>query len=594
MLTGIKQIRRIILMIAIIFFTGCSSPVEPPHFPTPLEQTHQALQNGIANDKLLDRRHPHVPRGVSNALLPKSETNIAYRPSDTERRFNISADKVRAKTFFMSLVEGTPYNMVVNPNVTGDISLDLKNVTIHEAMRAVRDAYGYEYKRTSYGYEVLAEELKSQMFNVNYLDLQRTGKTLTRVTSGQISEKVTGFTTGGGAVTNQLNVTTPQETSGTSVTTKTKLDFWRGLEVALKALIGTSPGHSVVVNQQAGVVIVHAYPSELHRVARYLDRIQVNMDRQVILEAKVLEVQLDNDFQSGIDWNLLGHGNRDINPATGEFEDNAGMSQRSLKIFDRTDLKDFASIFTLNIRGNFGALIKLLQTQGNVQVLSSPRITAVNNQKAVIKVGQDEFFVTGVSTNNFVTANATVPTQDVSLTPFFSGVSLDVTPQISKNGEIVLHIHPAVSLVKSQQKDIQLGTVSNPSGTGTTPNILSLPMALSTIRESDNVVRARSGQIIVIAGLMQNAMNEQVSGIPILSRLPFIGFLFRRTYQLSSKSELVILLRPIVVNNRAWEKDMEKQDARFRTVDRGFHLGGFSDVFGTEGEREPFDVSRSF
>ncbi len=595
---------RLITLILFLFVLGCSNTcTQPPYYPTPLEQTHQALQNGIANDKLLyggcnpsiNGKKFYVPRNVSNALIPKMAGSNSYQMANTERRFNITADKIPAKSFFMSLVEGTRYNMVVSPNITGYITLQLKDVTVHEAMEAVRDAYGYEYRRTAYGYEVLPEELQSQIFNVNYINMERIGKTYTNATSGQISEQVTGFTSGSGGSTNQLNLKSPEDASGATVKTKSDIDFWHGLDATLTSMLSPSPGHSVVVNSTAGVVMVRAFPSELHRISRYLDRIQANLNRQVILEAKVLEVQLNNEFQAGIDWNLFGRGQPPtVDPVTGEVISSGGASQSSFRTFENTDLKDFNNIFTLNIKGDFGALIKLLQTQGNVQVLSSPRIATVNNQKAVIKVGQDEFFVTGVSTNNFVTANATVPTQDVSLTPFFSGVTLDVIPQISKSGEIVLHIHPTVSVVKTQQKEIQLGTVSNPSGTGTSPNILSLPLALSTIRESDNVVHAHNGQIIVIGGLMQNTVQEEVAGVPWASKIPFIGAAFRRTQQIATKSELVILLRPVLATNCAEEKDMERTDQRFGTLDRGYHVGGFPEVFGTEGEREPFDVSRAF
>src|SRR5205085_1121513 len=138
----------------------------------------------------------HVPRSVSNALLP-SVTSHYSDVEPLERRFNVTADKMPAKTFFTSLVEGTPINMVVNPNVTGTISVNLKNVTIEEAMLAVHDAYGYEYKRTSYGYEVLPQELETMMFTLNYLDVKRTGKSFTEISSGQISEKVGSFSSGG-------------------------------------------------------------------------------------------------------------------------------------------------------------------------------------------------------------------------------------------------------------------------------------------------------------------------------------------------------------------------------------------------------------
>jgi MSHA biogenesis protein MshL len=417
---------------------------------------------------------------------------------------------------------------------------------------------------------------------VNYVDLQRTGKSRTQLSSGQISDKVGTVTTGSSSAPSGPTLT-GQATgtgAGSSVDTSSDMNFWRDLEHSLKEIVNTDKeGRSVVVNSQAGVVIVHAYPSELHQVARYLDRIQSNLERQVIIEAKILEVQLNDSYQAGIDWSLLG------NPLTG----NALLSQTGNgpngdgAFSNESDINSFDSMFTINFKGSLRALARLLQTQGNVQVLSSPRISTVNNEKAVIKVGQDEFFVTGVSSSNTIAGSATVPTQDVSLTPFFSGVTLDVTPQISKDGTVILHIHPAVSSVKDQEKNIVLGaTVPG------TSNVLTLPLALSSIRESDNVVRARNGQVVVIGGLIQNLTTENVAGTPVLSRIPFFGTLFRRTDQISQKTELVILLRPIMTNNYVWKKSLERADRREESMKRNFHLGGLPDVFGNEGE-----VSRS-
>ncbi len=563
-----------LFFILLTVLLGSCHTVYPSH-GTAYDQMHHDFAHGIAHNEALmyfSKRNA-VPRSVSNALLPSVSRRYAEIPP-TERRFNVTADKMPAKTFFTGLVEGTPINMVVNPNVAGTISLNLKNVTIEEAMQAVRDAYGYEYKRTAYGYEVLPQELETTIFTVNYLDIRRIGKSFTEVTSGQISEKVGTFSTGATSQTIQTSMTNQNTPSGSSIDTRSEVNFWRVLDITLKSMIGTQGGRSVVINPQAGIVMVHALPSELHQVGRYLDRIQSSMGRQVVLEAKILEVELSDQFQSGINWNLFGLGN----PVT----NNGGASQTGTNTFTGTDMQDFSTMFTLNAgKGSFNLLIKLLQTQGNVQVLSSPRLSTVNNQKAIIKVGQDEFFVTGVSTQNTVTVNSTIPTEEVNLTPFFSGITFDVTPQISKNDIITLHIHPSISLVKEQQKSIVLGQT-----TTNTPNTLTLPLALSTIRESDNVVRAKNGQIIVIGGLMQNTMTEETAGTPGVSRIPYIGALFRRTFQVSRKTELVILLRPIIASQKTTITDLQDTEQAFSAMKRGFHAGGLPDVFGNEGENE--------
>jgi MSHA biogenesis protein MshL len=584
--------QKLFLKKAAIFFVSIgmmsSCQVVPPKHPTSMQQIHSTLQESVQINKSLYRPGSNVPHSVTEALLPPMEGKVQSENQLTQRRFDVVADKMPTKAFFTGLVDGTPYNMIVDPSIDGTITLNLKNVTVQEAMDAVRDMYGYEYHHTSYGYEILPPELETQIFNVNYLDVTRTGKSRTEMTSGQISNKIGTVSVGGsgssgtgtGSGSGNASVSSSSDVvSSSSVNTTSESNFWKELDKTLRQMVPGEKDRSIVVNPQAGIVIVHAYPIELHQVSRYLDRIQSNLQRQIIIEAKVLEVNLNSEFESGIDWSLFGNPlNGDASLShSGNGPNSSGVSGSGA--FGNTLLENFDPIFTINIKGSFRALVNFLQTQGNVQTLSSPRISTVNNQKAVIKVGQDQFFVTGVSTTNAVVGTNTLPSQNVDLTPFFSGVTLDVTPQIGKDGSVILHIHPSVSVVTEQQKNILLGT-SN----GTTPNLLTLPLALSTIRESDNIVRAKNGQIVVIGGLMENNTTEVTAGVPFISRIPFIGALFRRTQQVATKSELVILLRPILVNNRVWTESLERADNDFHRDNRDFHAGGLADVFGNRGE----------
>ncbi|MGB1800811.1 MAG: type II secretion system protein GspD [Gammaproteobacteria bacterium] len=209
----------------------------------------------------------------------------------------------------------------------------------------------------------------------------------------------------------------------------------------------------------------------------------------------------------------------------------------------------FGGVFSLAVNlGDFNAFIELLKTQGNVQVLSSPRVATMNNQKAVIKVGSDEYFVTDVSSNTTNTTTSTISNPNIELTPFFSGIALDVTPQISQQDDVTLHVHPSISEVVDQQKTVTVGNVTQ-----------QLPLALSTVRESDSIVRAKSGQVIVIGGLMQETTNDQDAKTPILGDLPGVGGLFTHKRQRSIKSELVILLKPVVVKSSdEWNDELIK------------------------------------
>ncbi len=592
------------LLISSCFIVVASCKTVHPKIPLSGTQSQQIIDQSIQIDKAREHQFSHsqnhasaennIPYSVNNALLPSISSYV--KPArQAQERFDVTASNVPAKEFFMGLVSGTNHNMLVNPNIGGNISIELKNVTIRETLEAIKDMYGYDYLKTSYGYEIFQPQIATKLFHINYLDVQRTGNSYTQLTTGQISNVIGPNGSGGAAGANgtagggmtQGNNNTGNQQSGTgtisTIETKTEMKFWKDIEKAINSMVAQNPEHNVSVNAQSGVVSVRAYPAELKNIERYINSLQTSLNRQVILEAKILEVQLDDTFQSGIDWSVLGNPAK-INPATGMIDNTAGVGQASNQLLGANSpiaMDTFTGFFAIKINGNFKALIKLLEGQGNVQVLSSPHISTVNNQKAVIKVGSDEFFVTAVSTTNSVVGNNTLPSQSVTLTPFFSGITLDVTPEISSESTVVLHIHPSVSLVTQQDKTIQLGQTA--PGTN---NTLQLPLARSTIRESDNIVRAKNGQIIVIGGLMTNNTNEIVVGTPGLSKLPFVGSLFRRTSQVSTKSELVILLRPMVATNKNIVNSLENEKREFKILKRPFHAGGLPHIFGNEAERD--------
>ncbi|MGD8811378.1 MAG: pilus (MSHA type) biogenesis protein MshL, partial [Thioalkalispiraceae bacterium] len=298
---------------------------------------------------------------------------------------------------------------------------------------------------------------------------------------------------------------------------------------------------------------------------------QTSIQRQVIIEAKIIEVELNEKFQSGINWSALGTGDNGNNTGlasvigggsifsgtgiTGIAGNTGNLNPAALNPVDGSSTSAFGGVFTLALQASndFSAFIELLKSQGDVKVLSSPKVSTINNQKAVIKVGQDEFFITDVSSNTN-TGTATTTTQnDVELTPFFSGVALDVIPQISEQGEIILHIHPTVSTVIEKIKNISVSTTE----------ALSVPLAVSSIRESDSIIRATNGQVVVIGGLMQDVLQDDNASVPGLGDVPVVGGLFGHTQQVKTKSELVILLKPIVVNgSRQWSDTLRQTRER--------------------------------
>jgi MSHA biogenesis protein MshL len=509
-----------------------------------------------------------------------------------EPRFDVQVADAPARTFFEGLVEGTPYNVMLEPGVSGTLTLKLRNVTVPEVLDAVRETYGYDYRKVPSGYVIVPPSLQTRIFQIDYLDLERRGTSRTRVTSGQISDagssgglQQQGGSAPAGGLQQQGASSEPPgavferggnnqasrvaDITGTSVSTRSASDFWRDLEGSLRLLVAAEPGHGVVLNPQSGVVAVRGTPRELRDVAAFLQKVQDTATRQVILEAKIVEVQLSDGFQAGINWALVGHrGNQTIsgfqtNPQQG-FGSTDLLAQPSTPVtvgpgnpLTSTVTNALGGAFALAINtADFNAFIDLLGTQGKTRVLSSPRVSTLNNQKAVIKAGSDEFFVTGIN-SNVVVGTSSATNLNVDLTPFFSGVALDVTPQIAGDGGVILHVHPTVSDVTEKVKQVTAGSQTD-----------ILPLAFSQVRESDSIVKAKSGQLIVIGGMMRTSRNLEDYRVPLLGDIPVLGNLFKSQRRTEVRSELVILLRPIVVgSDEQWQSLSEEALQRAAALD---------------------------
>ena len=488
-----------------------------------------------------------VPEEVSAALMPSLSAD-----TDDEERFDVDARGLAAGPFFEALVDGSRYNVVVHPGVDAVVDLRLRDVTVPEVMDIASDLYGLDIQRNGRLFQVKAESVQTRMFPIDYLHFKRSGGSETRVSSGQVSSSRDNSTGAGTSQDNSDNTSTANLV-GTRISTETESDFWTDIQRALQMIVGSESGNQVIINPGAGLVMVRSDGKSLAQVEEYLRRTQLIMQRQVVLEAKILEIGLNEGYQQGINWADIQSASS-VTASDGLPEDFTAQALAGQVI----TTSDIGGLFSASVRaGDFTGLIELLGEQGNVQILSSPRISTVNNQKAVIKVGTDEFFVTDIDFNNnnsAVTATDRTSTS-VELTPFFSGISLDVTPQISEDGAITLHVHPSVSEVNDQKKVITVGDRD-----------VTLPLALSTVRETDSVIRAESGQIVVIGGLIQNTSEDNNSAVPFFSEIPLLGELFKQRRFQSRKSELVILLRPVVAGSQQMNADVSASRDRMRVL----------------------------
>lgn len=531
----------------------------------------------------------HSPKAASDALTPETpkqakpasqqgipsdvqaflEGDITAEDSATallnEPRFVLQARQVDAQEFFQSLGVDSPYNIVVHPDVSGKISVNLKDVTVDETLDVIADMYGYEIRRDNRMIQIYPAGVRTQTFQLDYLSLRRFGLSQTEISSGGVSQErdngngqsnnnngrsnqnnTAGLSPLGGSneqrQSSQFNQNQMQG-NGSSVVTQSQTALWDELEDMLKGVVGTDG--TIVLSPQAGLVSVTAPPNRLRAVGDFIETLEDRLQRQVILEARIIEVTLNDSYQQGINWSELDTAGSGFDVT---FDGATPGNQTSAAI---------GGLFGLSFRDqNFTGVIEMLQTQGSVQVLSNPRVSAANNQKAVIKIGEDEYYVTNVtsSTNLSNSGSNDFANSNVDLTPFFSGISLDVTPQISDNGEVILHVHPSVVETQEQQKVITL-----------TEGELVLPLARSNIRESDTIVKARNGEIVVLGGLMQTSTSEEVGQVPLLGDLPLIGNLFKNRRNSQEKKELVILIKPTVIGVDTWRKELRRSQELLET-----------------------------
>ena len=639
--------------------TGCNTA--PPRNGTTYDKIGAELKEATENRAVVTQR-----QDVLNSLLPPLAIDMPQAPAiEPSQRFDLSVVSAPAQQVLSAIVSGTRYSMVVHPDIKAVISLNLKQVTLLEVLNSVREIYGYDYKIDGTRIYVLPPSLQTRMFKIDYLTTTRRGSSAMRVSSNSIAQanSQSGGNTGGQIGNNpnqgggqgqqggnQQNYLDPSQS--TQVGTSSSSDFWNELRETVAVLAGcrigirqqqAQPGaaqqqlqvqaqqqqqqrreeilcegtrinHKVVISPQSGTVLVVAMPDDLKNVAEYLRVSQNAVERQVLIEAKIVELTLKDGYETGINWarfftpqnSTLGLGQLNSGTQLGTTQTGAGLQSGFTSTGSTATTAPLgagtattalnalggigqilstgaagASLFGIAFQGaNFAALLTFLESQGVVHTLSSPRIATMNNEKAVLKVGSDALFVTkitgGATATTAVGAAATVPTAPTfEFTSFFSGIALDMTPRINDDGSIILHVKPSISNVSQNLSTFNLGTL----GTFT------IPLVSNAISETDSVIRAQDGQIVAIGGLMRQAQSENRNQVPGLGNIPFAGAAFRNTQQASEKRELVILLKPTVVNSDAnWAQDIRNARDRVQMLDRGFSWGGRSEVFGTQRE----------
>jgi MSHA biogenesis protein MshL len=633
--------RGILALCAVQALVACTAMAPPPD--------NRSVQDAISAEmqKALTPAAPRapaapVPSAVSGSLLPPLR-NDAPRPAprQLEQRFDIKVTDAPIAQVLLAIVQDTPYSVLLVPKTappvtpggpagqpavpaartTETMTVNLKNVTVFEALDAVRELSGYDYTVDGTRIYVQAPEMRTKLYLVNYIVGQRRGVSDLQVISGASgSGGAPGSSASGGGTQGGSSGGGYASIQASALSTITKADVWGEMEDAIRTALGCQvarnllagpvpsaggaaavsaaansvgssradvtflgdrqaadrlqggdgcpDGRAVKVNQMTGSALVRGLPRELRMIEGMLRSMQVAIERQVIIEAKIIDVELNAGAQQGINWSVFNHGIHrasvgantaliDASTTASRGTVGAGTSLGELlnnqQVFGGTAMPNALSAgLGIALQAtNFAGLIDFLESQGRVQVLSSPRISTLNNQKAVLKVGTEEPFVTKIeSGQQTVSATAgtvaTITPPTLTYQPFFSGISLDVTPQIDENDNITLHVHSMVNSIAEREK------IALPVA-----NALRVPFAVNSISETDSVVKTRDGQIVVIGGLMRQGSSEDRAQVPVVGDAPLLGSFFGKTARQSSKRELVILLKPTVVKgDDTWASDI--------------------------------------
>lgn len=452
------------------------------------------------------------PVDIKSPVVPQMEKEGILRADSSVERFSFTLKEADVKDVLRSLSRQTSYNVVVEPDVKGLCTVDLKDVPLIKALEYILEPLDLAFKIEEKTIYVSKPKLETKIFSLNYVALKKIG-------TSSVVGSVGGSASPGTPVSGG-------EYRSVEVKTETEADIWKNIEENLKVML--SKDGKVVVNRQALMVLVTDYPKNLKQINAFLEAVEGSLHKQVMIEAKIVEVQLNDTSREGVNWQF-------IEGRIGEFLVNAKQVFLNPNILtapsttQATATTPYFRLFVgnkhLNIDNTF---IDLLKTQGDINVVSSPRIATLNNQRAVIKVArQDVYFdeqqsIGAISTTSLAT-----------YTPRFItvGLMLDVTPQIDNNGNILLNIHPMLTE--------KVGVALSPSGA-------SVPIL--DVREADTLVRVKEGETVIIGGLIKDRKRVSDTGTKGLMDLPLIGWLFRLKESEAQKNELVVFLTPRIIS----------------------------------------------
>lgn len=464
------------------------------------------------------------------------------QPTQTLETYTVTVTNVPVDQLLFALARDAEINIDVHPSITGNVTLNAIEQTLPQIMQRIAEQVELRYEIKDTYVKVFPDLPYQRLYKINYVNMSRQTVTEVKVSTQSISniENISGegqsSSTGGQGEGDNDSTTQVRNTSDNL--------FWQTLTKNIKSLLGSvdEDNPNVVINAETGIVMINAKHQQHEKIQLFLDSVLESAQRQVLIEATIAEVTLKDEYQAGIDWKRI----------SGDY-----TYEQSLTSGQLTNSPFYSIEYTNpnSVIGNVTAALRLLEQFGNVKVLSSPKIMALNNQTAVLKVVDNVVYfsidvvpqtqATNVSSGvTFV--NYVVDTEPKVLPV---GLIMNVTPQISDTGLVILNVRPTISRITKYVQDpnpeLALAGVSNPI-----PQI--------QVREMESILQVGNGNIVIIGGLMEDTIEQETDAVPVLSKLPLIGDLFTYKHDTYSKTELVIFLRPVIVKDASLEGDLRQ------------------------------------
>ena len=530
--------KKIALLGLPFLFVGCSSIIKNVPSDT-VQRTVYEENKKIAVD---------YEKSVKARLQAAASPEYIVKPFS----FDLVVKNALLKEVLPAIAEGTDYTIIVDDDVNDRITANWQGKSLNEILSLLRKQSGYGIFKDGKTIQIsAANKITTRLYQISYLNTKRTGKTDTRVTSGSVADSSGSGTTAPTTSSSSSGASSLKAVESSRITTESgETNFWDRLKIDLDDIKGKDG--SVNINPLSGLVTVTAANSKQTQIEDYIKKTQAVIERQVMLEAKIVEVALSSGFESGINWNYYGGADNkfsvgNVAPGT-KLGASGALINSAVAILPGVGGAIAAASQGAGFTGlalqtaNFASMISFLETQGRVSVLSSPRIATLNNQKAVLKVGTDDLFVTNITTNTTSNSSTSSTSPTINVQPFFSGIALDITPRIDKDNNVTLHVRPSVTEVTEKTKVLNLGTLGD----------YTLPLASSKVNEADSVVKVPNGRIVAIGGLMAQKYKAKGSELPNMGPA---SILTRNQDYSDTKVELVILLKPTVIDTVSdWEK----------------------------------------